>query len=118
MYIYHEIGKIGENLACKYITNNGYKIIERNFEARQGELDIIAKDKEELVFIEVKTRSNRHYGQPIEAIGQIKQKHMINTIKYYLYKNHIENVPIRIDAIEVYIHNNKYTISHIKQIMW
>ena len=58
MYKRHEIGKLGEDLACRYLQNQGYKILERNFEARQGEIDIIALDKSEIIFIEVKTRSN------------------------------------------------------------
>lgn len=79
MYKRHEIGKLGEDLACKYLQNKGYKILERNFEAKQGEIDIIALDKEELVFIEVKTRSNILYGKPAEAVNEIKQNHLIKT---------------------------------------
>ena len=61
MYIRHETGKIGEDLATKYLENLGYTIVERNFVAKQGEIDIIAKDKQELVFVEVKTRTNTLY---------------------------------------------------------
>ena len=58
MYLQHEIGKIGEDLATKYLENLGYTIMERNFVANQGEIDIIARDnaKEELVFVEVKMK--------------------------------------------------------------
>lgn len=58
MYERHETGKIGEEIAVAYLKQNGYQIIERNFECRQGEIDIIAKDKNDLVFVEVKTRSS------------------------------------------------------------
>lgn len=54
MYVSHELGRIGENIIADYITKLGYKVVERNFACNQGEIDIIAKDKEELVFIEVK----------------------------------------------------------------
>ena len=118
MYLKHEIGKIGEDLASKYLEDAEYTIIERTFMARQGEIDIIAKDKKELVFIEVKTRTNDMYGKPIEAVNMQKQKHLLNTIKYYLYSKHLENEFVRIDVIEVYFNNDTYKINHIKQIVW
>lgn len=117
MYKRHEIGKLGEDLACKYLQTKGYKIIERNFEARQGEIDIIAKDQEELVFIEVKTRSNIAYGKPAEAVNEIKQNHLIKTIEYYIYSRHLEDEFIRIDIIEIYLWKNKYRVNHIKQVI-
>ena len=115
MYLRHEIGKIGEELAVKYLESIGYTIIERNFVARQGEIDIIARDKEELVFIEVKTRTNTLYGKPVEAVNEPKQKHLISTAKYYLYSKHLENEFVRLDVIEVYLRENSYKINHIKQ---
>ena len=63
-----EFGNIGEDISCKYLEQKGYKIIERNFTCRQGEIDIIAKDGKELVFIEVKSRSNFFYGQAKDAV--------------------------------------------------
>ena len=76
MYQRHELGQIGEELAALYLERNGYKIIERNFRYKKYEIDIIAKYNKELVFIEVKTRSNKIYGRPIEAVNNIKQKHI------------------------------------------
>lgn len=119
MYKKQETGKLGEDLAVKYLENKGYKILERNFEARQGEIDIIALDlkKEELVFIEVKTRTSLRYGNPIEAVDQRKQKHLIKTIKYYLYSRHLENEFIRVDVIEIYLYKHRYKVNHIEQII-
>lgn len=117
MYIRHEIGKLGEDLAVKYLQQMGYKVIERNFECKQGEIDIIALEENELVFIEVKTRTNIKYGSPAEAVDGIKQKHLTKAVKYYLYSRHLENEYIRIDVIEVYIYNHKYRVNHIKQII-
>lgn len=119
MYFRQEIGKWGENIVCQYLANNHYKIIERNFLCRQGEIDIIAKDitKKELVFIEVKTRSNLKYGNPAEAVNKEKQKHIKQVIKYYIYRNHLENKAIRIDVIEVYLKKSNYKINHIKQVL-
>jgi len=118
MYFREQIGKWGENLACKYLEKNQYKVVERNFSCRQGEIDIIAKDigKQELVFIEVKTRSNLKYGNPIEAVNKQKQKHIKRVAKYYIYKKHISHIAVRIDVIEIYIKEQNYKIRHIKQI--
>lgn len=116
MYARHEVGKEGEDEAIKYLEAKGYKIIERNFECKQGEIDIIVKDKQEYVFIEVKTRQNRHYGMPCEAVNRQKQKHIWNATKYYLYLHKLENKPVRFDVIEVYKKKEKFYIHHIKQI--
>ena len=115
MYLRHEIGKIGEELACKYLEDNGYKIVERNFEAKQGEIDIIALDKQEIVFIEVKTRTGINYGEASEAITRYKKRHLLNSIKYYLYKRNLENEFIRIDVAEVYVKGENIKINYIKK---
>lgn len=114
-----EFGKIGEGITCKYLINNNYKIIERNFYYNGGEIDIIAfdKEKDELVFIEVKTRANKNYGLPSESVDNKKIKHIIKGIKYYLYIHKLENAFIRLDMIELYYKKNKFYINHIKQII-
>lgn len=119
MYFRQEIGKWGENLACKYLEKNNYKIIERNFLCRQGEIDIIAEDKlkGEVVFIEVKTRSNLKYGNPSEAVNRTKQRHMKQVARYYIYKNQLSHRAIRFDVIEVYVQPSSCQINQIKQIL-
>jgi len=117
MYINQEIGKLGEDIAVNYLKQKGYKILDRNFECRQGELDIIALDKKEIVFIEVKTRTSNRYGLPSEAVNKIKQKHMLQSIKYYLYTRNLSDEFVRIDVIEVYIRDNVYRVNHIKQAL-
>lgn len=67
-----ELGNIGEEISTDYLQKCGYEIIKRNYRCMQGEIDIIAKDKKELVFIEVKTRSNLCYGKPREAVDSCK----------------------------------------------
>ena len=112
MYKRHQMGKISENKAIDFLKRKEYCIIEHNFQCRQGEIDIIAKDNasNEYVFIEVKARSNFKYGKPVEAVNKIKQKHIIEATKYYLYKNNLENQYIRFDIITLY--NNR--ICHYK----
>lgn len=120
MYVSHELGRIGENIIADYITKLGYKVVERNFACNQGEIDIIAKDKEELVFIEVKTRTDISYGEASEAVTNTKKRHLINSIKYYIYKQKLENQPIRIDVAEVYINKGKVKVkvNYIKQAIY
>ena len=115
MYERHETGKIGEDIAVKYLQEKNYQIIERNFECKQGEIDIIAKDKEEIVFIEVKTRANILYGKPKEAVDKTKKKHIYSCAEFYVFLKKLENSPIRIDVIEVYKRKQKYLVNHIKQ---
>ena len=116
MYARHELGRTGEQTATRYLEKQGYQIIQRNFSCKQGEIDIIAKDKTEYVFIEVKTRQNRHYGMPCEAVNGRKQKHIWNATKYYLHLHKLENQYIRFDVIEVYKKKGEFYINHIKQI--
>ena len=111
-----ELGKEGENFAADYLQKQGYEIIDRNFECKQGEIDIIAKDKNEYVFIEVKTRQNLHYGMPCEAVDERKQKYIWNATRYYIYSHKLEDQYIRIDVIEIYKRKNRFYLHHIKQI--
>ena len=117
MCLKQKIGLTGENLAVKYLKENNYKIIKRNFRCRQGEIDIIAYDKtnKELVFVEVKTRSNTKFGRPSEAVQNLKQKHIKKVAQYYNYNFGIKNQAIRFDVIEVFLNDNNYKVEHIIQ---
>lgn len=117
MYKRHILGKIGEDIATKYLINKGYKIIERNFYCKMGEIDIIAKKDEYIVFIEVKTRSSNKYGIPVDAITNKKIKNLYKTAKFYVYTRRLQNRLIRFDAIEVYFDNGQFRVNHIKQIV-
>ena len=112
-----EIGKIGEQIAAKYLKDNGYKIKEVNFYCRYGEIDIVAFNQNKIVFVEVKTRTSLKYGYPVEAINKKKIMNMKKTAVNYLCINKIYNLEIRFDAIEVYLGKDKYKINHIKDII-
>ena len=114
MYKRHEVGRIGEELAVEYLLKSKYEIIQRNFMCRQGEIDIIAKEADEFVFVEVKTRTNQLYGKPVDAVNSKKVKHVYKAIEYYIYKNKIQDKNIRIDIIQVYLKGKKAHINHIK----
>lgn len=94
------IGSEYENKACDYLNNQGYKVIERNFRTYRGEIDIIAKDGEYLVFIEVKYRSKKNYGYSAEAVNIHKQKVIYRVAEGYisLHKEY-EGKPCRFDVI-------------------
>ena len=112
-----KIGKIGEDISSDFLIKNGYEILERNFISRNGEIDIIAKENEEYVFCEVKTRRNFSFGYPIDAVNYPKIKRILRVAKYYLYVNHLYNKTIRFDVIEVYLNNGKAYINHVKKIL-
>ena len=118
IYTNQELGQLGEKLAKKFLVEREYEIICQNFRGRQGEIDIIAKDKNNtIVFVEVKTRTSLEYGNPAEAVDENKITHIIKTAKYFLYSKNIRENNIRFDAIEVFIYKGRYRVNHIKQII-
>lgn len=106
-----EKGKLGEEIALKYIISKGGKVIEKNYRTKMGEVDIIAKLNGELVFVEVKSRSNINYGYPAESVNYKKKRKITNVAKYYILDNSLENLSIRFDVIEIYFNEKK--INHI-----
>lgn len=95
-----EIGTTYELKAEEYLLQKGYKILERNFHNRSGEIDIIAKDKEYFCFIEVKYRTTNAFGSPLEAVNFKKQNQIRKVALYYLMKNKLsEWTPCRFDVI-------------------
>ena len=119
MYKQHELGVDGENIAVQYFQKNKYRIIEKNFRCKQGEIDIIVYDEttEEIVFVEVKTRSNLEYGTPAMAVNRLKRKHLKSSANIYIYQNKLYKYDVRFDVIEIIINNGKCNINHIKEIM-
>ena len=97
-----EIGRFGEDVAAKHLKKQGFRILERNFRASHNEIDIIAENKDTLVFVEVKTRHNSDFASPIEAVTPAKQRRTIAAARAYLYKSRSEKA-VRFDVIEVYL---------------
>ena len=117
MYQRHVLGRKGEDIAVEYLKSKGYNILDRNFICRQGEIDVIALDKNYIVFIEIKSRTSIEYGLPSESVTEKKLKHMLKSAAYYLHIRNLENANVRIYAIEVYVQGEKYYINHIRQIV-
>lgn len=106
-------GKKGEIIAANYLKKRGYKILENNYKNKIGEIDIIAKDKNYLVFVEVKTRTSRMLGDPLEAIDEQKQFKIRQVATMYLMKTNQLETSIRFDAIAI-LGDNEDEIRHIK----
>lgn len=81
------VGLIGESTAEKHLKDKGFTVIERNFRCKGGELDIVAQKGREIHFIEVKTRRNHSYGEPLEAVNWSKRKKLSHAAQYYLIRN-------------------------------
>ncbi|MFH1442283.1 MAG: YraN family protein [Candidatus Omnitrophota bacterium] len=95
------LGKIGEDKAVELLEAEGYQILARNYRIKSGELDIIAKDKGTICFVEVKTRIDDKFGLPAEAITKPKQRQIIKTAIVYLKENKLLNNNARFDVVSV-----------------
>lgn len=112
------IGNKGEDIACEYLIKNGYKIVERNFRIPGGEIDIIARHNDELIFCEVKTRKSQKFGYPEEAVTMHKMKRITRAIKKYLLISGLKKIYIRFDIIAVQLQGDTahYSLNHLKNI--
>lgn len=95
------LGRTGEDLAAKHLTEQGYVILERNYAAPQGELDLIALDGDTLVFVEVKTRSSNAFGAPELAVDRRKQERMVKAALGYLKHKKLHQMPCRFDVVAI-----------------
>ena len=112
------VGKLGEQTAKNYLIKNGYKILTTNYSCRFGEIDIIAMDKECLVFIEVKTRTSGKYGHPENAVNYWKKKHLELTARNYMDYKRMGNYIARFDVVEVFAKyaDNNFIVERINLI--
>jgi len=112
------LGKKGEQLAAQYLTKNHYNIIEMNWRVTIGEADIIAKKKNRVVLVEVKTRRSRHFGYPEESVTAKKRAKLRMLAEIYQKLHNINHFP-RIDVISIEYENNaQYQLTHFKDIGW
>ena len=106
----HAIGITGETLAEKYLKENNYKILARNYQTKIGEIDLIAKEEDFIVFVEVKQRASLKYGYPREAVTPYKQNKIRQTALCYLKQHNIVDSKVRFDCIEILVDQ----ITHLK----
>ncbi|MDA2922842.1 YraN family protein [Patescibacteria group bacterium AH-259-L07] len=103
-----KVGKRGEEIAVTYLKKNKYTIIEQNYRAgKYGEIDVIARDNNQFVFIEVKTKSDTQFGNPEKELTYYKKKKIQRAIHNYLFKNSLQDTPWRLDLIAIDILNKK-----------
>ncbi len=111
------IGNRGENVAKKYLLNQGYNILDKNYTCNIGEIDIIAEKEGLIVFIEVKSRNSLNFGYPYEAVDRKKQIKLIKVAQNYINYKRIRNTQFRFDIIEVYLKQSN-RVNHIKDAFW
>ncbi|MDP2755022.1 MAG: YraN family protein [Nitrospirota bacterium] len=108
------LGSEGEDLAVRFLQKKGYRIIARNYKTPVGEIDIIARDGDTIVFIEVKTRTDISFGYPFEAVNKRKRQKLKNLALLYLKRQGKES-PVRFDVLSIFcMDNGKKDIEHIK----
>ena len=115
------LGATGEEIAVDYLVSQGYVVFDRNWRSKSGEIDIIASEKfnsqDELIFIEVKTRSSRDYGDPIEAITATKYLRMYRLALEWLSENSASREAWRLDVISIVISRaQEVEIDHLKRV--
>jgi putative endonuclease len=96
-----ELGRKGEEIAFRFLKKKGYRIIEKNYVCKMGEMDIIAKEKDTLAFIEVKTRTSTTFGPPQLAVNRKKQMQLSKVALYFLKEKRIEDVKARFDVVAI-----------------
>lgn len=107
-------GKSGEDLAVRYLKKQGYTIVERNYRQRIGEIDIIARDGECLVFVEVKARRSKKYGSPFEAVDSRKQHQISRVALEYMTRYNHQDVAARFDVVAVQFDGATSTVELMK----
>jgi putative endonuclease len=107
------LGKHGEELAARFLEARGFTILARNFRTPVGELDIVARDRSHLLFVEVKTRCSSVFGVPAEAVGAHKQRQIVRAAQWYLASGRYRDLQPRFDVIAVIAGGGEPAVSHI-----
>lgn len=100
------LGKLGEGIATRFLKRKGYRILEKNFSSPLGEIDIIARDKDMICFIEVKTRRSTAFGLPEEGVIERKRGHLVRIAQFYLKGRGLIDRNCRFDVISILIDKN------------
>lgn len=107
-------GKIGEQMAAAYLQEAGYQILERNYRCPFGEIDIIAREGDTLVFVEVKSRRSENFGLPQLAVGPEKQRRISRISLYYLQSHRLDEANVRFDVVAILLRRENPSIELIK----
>lgn len=110
------LGKYGEDRAAEYLLDRGYQIIDRNWRCSVGEIDLVAKENDRFVFVEVKTRNGGGFGHPFEAITEQKVQRMRRLVAAWCESKGAAGAKVRLDAIAVLVRGGRVAIEHLKQV--
>ncbi|MFV0636197.1 YraN family protein [Mitsuokella sp.] len=108
------LGSQGEEAAAAFLERQGHAILARNFRTPQGEIDIITRLGQTVVFVEVKTRRTRRFGRPAAAVGYHKQQKIIQSARWFLRQRHLESCLCRFDVLEVYAAGKTWSFNHLR----
>src|SRR6476660_8190974 len=97
------LGKTGEDLACHELERRGYAIVARRYRRRGGELDIVARDGDTMVFVEVKARIGRRFGEGVEAVTAVKRRRIVQLALDYVARHHLADCPCRFDVVSIHM---------------
>ena len=108
------LGSLGEAAAERFLLKKGYKILERNYRLRSGEIDLIALDQNVMVFIEVKTKISRDFGKPVQAVTPHKQDQISRVAISYIQRKGWANKDCRFDVLSLEVSGEKAFVTHYK----
>jgi len=107
-------GALGERLACRYVQRLGWRVLARNYRAARAEIDVIAEEGEELVFVEVKTLAGSDFGEPEDRVEDFKQRQLSRAAIHYVTERRLEEREIRFDVIAVLLGDGEPRIEHFR----
>ena len=113
----HRFGKWAERKAAKYLQEKGYEILERNYRYDRAEIDIIARDKETIVIVEVKARSTDYFGHPQDFINRKKIKQLVKAANHYM-NEHEKEEEVRFDAIGILKSKTEFRVDHLEDAFY
>lgn len=114
MASHNELGIKGEDIAARYLEDAGYTILERNWRSGHKEIDLVARKEDQLIIIEVKTRSGTGFGDPEDAVTDKKIRRIVSAADAYLRHGNLE-LPVRFDIITIIDNNGHTDIRHIEE---
>ena len=106
------LGRAGEDLAARHLETLGFRVLERRFRTRDGEIDLVAADGPTVVFVEVKTRSGSACGRPAEAVDGRKQSRLLRAARVWLHRHGATERPCRFDVVEVLLRPGEEAVAH------
>lgn len=110
----HDLGRVSETLACRYLRARGWRILERNYRAGRKEIDIIARAGNVIAFVEVKARARADYGHPLYAITWKKRREIAHVARVWLERNTQSGCDYRFDAVAVSWSGSLHTVEHVE----